>query len=226
MEDLQVVAYLASCLRSLDWETHLANPAQISWIAGRAHLQIRTAQTPVDVVYRFFQGEWLPLLPRGVEWHPYFYGSMTPIINSGVSMISESKRLPLVWDRLSSPMETWRALLPETRSIQEVPWRRDDSWILKTAYSNGGETVSIRELLTAGQWSRVMWHARLWPDIWVAQKRFVAIPLQTPIGPSFPCIGVFTIDAVASGIYARLAARPWIDFSSIDVAVLSNREMA
>jgi glutathionylspermidine synthase len=226
MEDLQVVAYLASRLRSLGWETHLANPAQISWIAGRAYLQIRAAQTPVDVVYRFFQGEWLPLLPKGTEWHPYFSGSITPIINSGVSMISESKRLPLIWDRLISPMEAWRALLPETRSIQEVPWRRDDSWILKTAYSNGGETVSIRELLTADKWSRIMWHARFWPDFWVAQKKFVAIPVQTPIGPHFPCIGVFTIDGVASGIYARLAARPWIDFSSIDVVVLSNREMA
>ena len=226
MEDQQVVAYLASCLRPLGWETYLASPAQVSWIAGRAHLKTRTAQIPVDVIYRFFQGEWLPLLPKSVEWHPYFCGGMTPIINSGVSMISESKRLPLVWDRLGCPMKTWRTLLPETRSIQEVPWRRDDSWILKTAYSNGGETVSIRELLSAEKWRRVIWHARFWPDSWVAQKRFVAIPLQTPMGPHFPCIGVFTIDGVASGIYARLAFRPWIDFSSIDVAVLSNREMS
>jgi glutathionylspermidine synthase len=225
MEDHQVVAYLASCLRRVGWETHLANPAQISWVAGRAHLQTRTAQIPVDVIYRFFQGEWLPLLPRSIEWHPYFCGSMTPIVNSGVSMISESKRLPLVWDRLCCPMKTWRALLPETRSLQEAPWRRDNSWMLKTAYSNGGETVSIRELLTAEQWSRVVWHARLWPDFWVAQKRFVAIPLQTPIGLHFPCVGVYTIDGVASGIYARHAVRPWIDFSAIDVAVLTNREV-
>jgi glutathionylspermidine synthase len=226
MEDQQVVAYLASCLRRLGWETHLANPVQILWIAGRAHFLTRTAKTPVDVIYRFFQGEWLPLLPKSIEWDPYFYGSMTPIINSGVSMISESKRLPLVWDHLCCPMKTWRALLPETRSIQEVPWRRDDSWILKTAYSNGGETVSIRELLTAGQWNRVIWHARIWPDFWVAQKRFVAIPLETPMGLHFPCIGVYTIDGIASGIYARHAVRPWIDFSSMDVAVLSNREIA
>jgi hypothetical protein len=195
-------------------------------MAGRAYLQTQTVKTPVDVIYRFFQGEWLPLLSKSAAWHPYFSGSVTPIINSGVSMISESKRLPLVWDRLDCPMETWRALLPETRSIAEVPWRRDESWLLKTAYSNGGETVSIRELLTAEQWGRVMSRARIWPDCWVAQKRFVAVPLETPTGLHFPCIGVFTIDGAASGIYARLAVRPWIDFSSIDVAVLTDREMA
>jgi glutathionylspermidine synthase len=224
MEDCQVVAYLASCLKPLGWETHLTDPARITWIARRAHLRSATDLLPVDVIYRFYQGEWQPLLPRQVEWQCYFGNSVTPVINTGLSMISESKRLPLVWDRLSCPMTTWRRLLPETRAVQKVPWKSDESWLLKAAYSNGRETVSIREFLSARDWARVTWRVRTSPNSWVAQKRFVAVPLRTPERPLFPCIGVYTIDGVATGIYARLAVRPWIDYSAIDVAVLTERD--
>jgi hypothetical protein len=36
----------------------------------------------------------------------------------------------------------------------------------------------------------------------------------------YPCIGVYTIDGIAAGIYARIAARPVVDYRAIDVACL------
>ena len=46
------------------------------------------------------------------------------------------------------------------------------------------------------------------------------MPLDTPDGPQFPCIGVYTIDGAAAGIYGRLAPKPLIDGTARDVAVL------
>jgi glutathionylspermidine synthase len=126
MEDHQVIAYLASCLRKLGCRTNLANPIQIQWEGGRARLKTMWSQAPVDALVRFFQAEWMPKLLRGCSWNEYFVGGLTPIANPGIAAISESKRLPLVWNELASPMTTWRALLPETRDPREVDWRNDD----------------------------------------------------------------------------------------------------
>jgi hypothetical protein len=92
--------------------------------------------------------------------------------------------------------------------------------LLKTALCNTGDTVSVRALMTASDWSKAARSARWFPMDWVAQRRFEPVPLATPLGPVFPCIGVYTIDGHAAGIYARLSGGPIVDFSAVDVAVL------
>jgi hypothetical protein len=37
----------------------------------------------------------------------------------------------------------------------------------------------------------------------------------------YPCLGVYTIDGRAAGIYGRLSARPLVDYAAVDVAVLT-----
>jgi hypothetical protein len=37
-----------------------------------------------------------------------------------------------------------------------------------------------------------------------------------------PCLGVYTVDGRASGIFGRMAPSPLIDLSAIEVAVLQN----
>ena len=36
----------------------------------------------------------------------------------------------------------------------------------------------------------------------------------------YPCLGVYTIDGRAAGIYGRIAPKPFIDYAAVDVAVL------
>jgi hypothetical protein len=36
----------------------------------------------------------------------------------------------------------------------------------------------------------------------------------------YPCLGVYTVNGEASGIYGRMSAKPFIDYSSTDVAIL------
>jgi glutathionylspermidine synthase len=226
MEDHQVTAYLASCLRKLGCQAHLANPTQIQWQDRRARLKTTWSQAPVDALVRFFQAEWMPTLLRGCKWNEYFVGGLTPIANPGSAAISESKRLPLVWNELACPMSTWRDLLPETRDPREVDWRNDDEWILKSAYSNNGDTVCIREFMATREWKKLQRHFWFSSGRWLAQRRFRPVPIETPLGSVYPCIGVFTLNSKVAGIYGRLALRPWIDFAAVDVAVLVERETA
>jgi hypothetical protein len=69
-------------------------------------------------------------------------------------------------------------------------------------------------------WRSAAWDARLRPWAWAAQRRFATLPVETPAGPMFPCLGVYTINGRAAGIYGRIAPKPFIDYTAIDVAVL------
>jgi hypothetical protein len=220
MEDQQVVAGLASRLRDRGVRSILVEPAHLRWSGERAHVGTRAYQGPVDALVRFYQGEWLATLPRAVDWRRLFAGGATPVANPGIAILSESKRLPLVWDRLGVACPTWRRALPETRDARDVPWARDEGWVLKSAYCNTGDSVTLRELVTPASWIARSLEARVMARSWVAQRRFVTTPIDTPAGKMFPCVGVYTIDGRACGLYGRLSPQPVIDYAAIDVAVL------
>jgi hypothetical protein len=142
------------------------------------------------------------------------------VCNPGSGVLTESKRFPLVWDHLRTPLPAWRALLPETRDPRDAPWQRDAGWLVKSALCNTGDDVAVRALLDDRQWARACREARRRPGEWVAQRRFDAVPLDSPAGPVFPCVGVYTIDGVVAGAYTRYAPRPLIDFAAVDVPLL------
>jgi len=156
MEDHQVVAFAARRLGERGCRAHLAGPRQIEWRDGRAFLNAAWHRGPLDAVVRFYQSEWLAHRPRPPGWQCFFCGGQTPVGNPGRAIISESKRFPLVRDSLSVPLPAWRELLPETRDPRQAPWRTNDAWLLKTAFCNNGDTVSVRRLL----WRRKTARAR------------------------------------------------------------------
>jgi hypothetical protein len=92
--------------------------------------------------------------------------------------------------------------------------------LLKTAFCNTGDTVSLRELMRPGEWLRTRLAARLSPGNWVAQRRFESVPVPTPVGPRHLCVGVYTVNGRTSGAYTRCSKKPVIDFAAADVALL------
>jgi len=224
MEDHQIVAYLAGHLRARGCKTHPANPTQLSWRENVAHLETEWHLGKLDALVRFFQSEWLPNLPRRCDWTRFFRGGQTPVGNPGVAVVTESKRFPLVWDELHTPLPTWRALLPTTCDPRDVNWRKDDSWLLKATMSNTGDEVCIRELMKERDWCRLGWDAWLRPNHWVAQRRFESEPIETPLGSMHVCLGIYSINGKVAGTYGRLASRPLIDYAAVDVAVLVDNE--
>lgn len=217
-DDHQVMAYLARRLTALGGTVRLVSPAQLRWHEGRAHLD--GAVESAGAIARFYPAEWLSDLPRECEWDRFFRNGMTPVSNPATALLTQSKRLPLVWDRLKTPMPTWRALLPETRHPRDVPWREADDWVLKPALGRVGDGIGIRGVTPAKEWKRIARAALLFPRWWVAQRRFAATPLATDSEPGYPCIGVYTVDGRAVGAYGRIATRPLIDWRARDVSVL------
>jgi glutathionylspermidine synthase len=97
-----------------------------------------------------------------------------------------------------------------------VDWRRDERWIVKPALGRVGEDVGIRGVCSAKEWSAIEKSVRRHPGEWVAQRKFEAAPVEG----RYPCLGVFTVDGKAAGIYGRMARRALVDHASEDVAVL------
>ena len=219
-DDQQMMAYLASRLTALGAQAHLASPAHICWRDGVAHLDASWWQGPLDLVVRFFPSEWLTLLPARQGWAHYFRGGRTPQSNPSTAILTQSKRAPLVWHELETPLPMWKRLLPETRSPSGTDRRDDARWILKPALGRVGEGVGIMDALTAREQRAIRRGAWLRPSRWIAQRRFETVPLETASGPIYPCLGVYTVGARVAGAYGRLATRPLIDARAVDAAVL------
>jgi glutathionylspermidine synthase len=217
--DLQVTAGLAAALKEHGLTAILAQPEQIRWQGGRAFLCGAGRQLPLAAIYRFYQGEWLARVP--VEcWQPMFRGGITPVCNPAAAVLSESKRIPLVWDELALDLPHWRRLLPETRRPEMVLRKGWSEWLLKRAYSNTGEMILGAGWQPAGELFLRTICALAQGHSWVAQKRFSIRQVATPLGLMAPCIGVHVIDGISCGIYGRLSTTALVDYSALDVAIL------
>ncbi len=221
-DDRQVMEFLGDRLRERGVASTPCAPDALNWNTDRA---LDGAGRPYGALLRFFPAEWLVRLPLRSRWWRFFAGQGTPAMNPGSAILTQSKRLPLVWDRLGVPCPTWRALLPETREAARAP-HLDEQWLLKPAWGRVGEGVLGSGYGLPQEWSKAMISARRHPSWWIAQRRFSSLPLDGPEGPLHACIGVYTVDGVVAGIYGRTCATPRIDKLAQDVAVLIHQPLA
>jgi glutathionylspermidine synthase len=223
-DDVQVMAYIGQHLERCGVRAILTAPDAISWKDGRAVIRVGRDGIAADALVRFFPAEWLPNLPRSSHWHLFFGGTDTPMCNPGSALLVQTKRFPLVWSQLRTPLTNWRALLPETRDPREVAWRREAGWVLKPAFGRVGEAIGIVGVTDPKEWRQIARSVRWNPGQWVAQRRFDELPVPSPQGPVFVCLGVYTVDGRAAGAYGRIADRPLTDSRSRDAAVLVRPE--
>jgi glutathionylspermidine synthase len=223
VEDTQVVAHLAARLRARGVAAHLASPHHLRWVDGRAHLESDFCSARLDAVLRFYQAEWIARLPCREAWAPLFAGGLTPVSNPASAVLTESKRMPLVWSDLDACSVTWQSVLNETRDPRDARGIWNGDWVLKPAFGNGGDDVTLREQTSRSVWYRRVVAALARPRRWIAQRRFRTIAVESPLGSMHPCIGVYVVDGRATGAYARLSSSPVIDFAAIDTAVLLER---
>ena len=216
IEDQQVVAYLAQLLAQLGVPSRPSSPENLFWQQGNAYLRSESDRSPLGAIVRFVQAEWL----HGRSSSSLFVGGQTPVGNPGIAVLTESKRFPLVWDQLSTSLPTWRQLLPTTVDPRDANWRENESWLVKSAFCNTGDTVAFRSLLTDRQWRSVKRAVTISPGSWISQKRFATCAIQTSAGLIYPCIGVYTVNGRPAGIYGRFSRSPLIDYAAVDIAVL------
>ena len=124
------------------------------------------------------------------------------------------------WTELQTECRTWRRLLPETRQLAQADWQRSKDWVVKPALGRVGDMVGIPGITTGERWHQICKAAQTNPDLWVVQRYFEAMPMETDRAPLFPCIGVYTVDCRVAGAYGRVAPVPLIDQFAQDAAVL------
>ena len=221
-DDRQVMTYLARRIEALGGRAALVSPEHLRWPDGRALLDAGGATEAVAVIARFFPAEWLPNLPARCGWSSFFAGAAAAVSNPAAAIMTQSKRFPLVWDALETPVPAWRALLPETRDPRDgSAWRSADDWVIKPSLGRVGEGVGLRGVTSAKEWRALERAATRHADFWVAQRRFEPTHLDACGERLFPCVGVFTVGTRVAGAYGRLACRAIIDWRAQDVAVLA-----
>lgn len=222
-DDRQVMQFLGDYFANRGIASFYAAPDHLKWSGGNAVSVLEGQKGAVGGIVRFFPLEWLPNLPHGADWQGY-YDSSTPSCNHPAAILTQSKRLPIIWDRLGVDIPAWRQLLPETKDPREVS-KDDTDWILKPALGRVGEGISIREVMAEKERRMIEKAARRYPKDWVAQRRFESRPLYTPEGEAYHlCMGVFTVDGKCAGFYGRISPFPRIDARAKDIPVLVMRE--
>ena len=217
LEDQQLVCFLGSVLEGDGWRVgFLQHPKQLSWRGGWAYLD----QQPLDLLVRFFQGEWLAELPERSGWPQMFAPTQTVVTNPGYSVLAESKRFPLLWDRFSNSTHTLKEFFPSCLDSRDIDAGEDD-WVFKPAFSNTGDDVVILALLDHDARRRIRRQIQRQSDKWIAQRRFVSLPVTASSGALlYPCIGVYTINGKTEGAYVRLSRGPVTDYRAIEAALL------
>lgn len=220
-DDRQVMTFLAQEFAVCGIKTILAAPDHLRWQNGKASvLDAEDQLVPVDFVYRFFPAEWLPNLPSACQWQHFFMGSVTPHCNPATALLTQTKRFPLVWDKLSTALPTWRQLLPPTHDPRTVNWRERTQWVVKPSHGRVGDSIGLAGATTEADWKKITRSVRWHPRHWVAQRRFETMPVSVEGRDYYPCLGVYTVNHRAAGIYGRLSRNPLIDHRAQDCAVL------
>ena len=162
--------------------------------------------------------------PAACGWKHFFRGARTPVSNPASALLTQSKRFPLVWDRLGTPP----AHLARAPAGDPRPAR-------------GGLAEGRRLGAQAGPRPRRGRHRprRRHPRGGVAAHPPGRAPLPRLVGGAaavrgraapggrrgavYPCVGVYTVDGRAAGAYGRVARQPLIDHLAQDAAVLLGR---
>jgi glutathionylspermidine synthase len=218
-DDRQVMEFLASRFAPAGFHCALIAPDHLRWDNGRAVSIAHGQEGPIDSIVRFYPAEWLPALPARSNW-PEYFATPTLSCNPPSAVLTQSKRLPLFWDRLGVPVPTWRSLLPETRDPRDAPWRHDDTWLVKPVFGRVGEDIAWRGGVARKTWRRTLFRVYASPRHWIAQRRFASRPLTTSGGPRHLCIGVFTLNGRAAGFYGRISSLTVIEKQAQDIPVL------
>lgn len=222
-DDQQVLRCIAEELDRLGVPSVFAAPDHLRRSSVAGQWTLSTTGRPVAAVVRFFPGEWLANLPARAECLGAFSQPGLAHANPLRAVLLQSKRLPIVLEHRGIRTPVWSSILP-----QVSPFRRNGrpsqgqgtDVVLKPVWGRVGEGVCMHGVTTTARHRRAVRAAMRRPRQWILQDRFESLPIDHPAGPLHACLGVYVIDGVASGIYARVAPTPLIDATAQDAAVL------
>ena len=218
-DDRQVMQFLSDYFNAHGLDALFVAPDHLRWRNRKAQSILEGEEGEVDGIVRFFPLEWFENLPKNSDWQGYF-DCITPSCNHPVAILTQSKRLPLIWDKLGIEIPAWKRFLPDTKEAASIT-QSEERWIYKPALGRVGENISIKGAIPEKEVSLIEKAVRKQPKNWIAQRMFNSAPFLTDDGESYHiCVGVFTVDGKPAGFYGRASQYPRIDDRAKDIPIL------
>lgn len=222
-DDRQVMQYIGDKLEKDGYRVIYGAADHIRFKDKKAYSILSGNEVEIDAIFRFTPLEWLKdMKPK--FWDGYF-DTITTSCNHPVAIFAQTKRFPLIWDKLEKEglkLDTWKKYLPETIEVKKAKGR--DGFIFKPACGRVGEKISIKEACTKDEYKEILKDVKKHPNEYLAQKKFISKPVIDEDGKEFHvCLGSYTVNGKHSGYYARVSKLPRIDSNAADIPVLIER---
>lgn len=219
-DDRQVMQFLGDKLKENGFKVIYGAADHLRFKEKEAYSILSGNEGKIDGIIRFTPLEWLiDIKPK--HWQGYF-DTETPSCNHPIAIFAQTKRFPLVWDKLEEngiSLKTWRELLPETLEVSDA--KAKEGYIYKPACGRVGEKISIKEACQDDEYEKIIADVKKHPKKYLAQKKFLSKAIEGEAGEKYHiCLGSYCINGKASGYYARISGLPRIDSNAADIPVL------
>ena len=222
-DDRQVMQFLGDKLTEMGYKVLYGAADHVRFKNNKAYSILSNNEVELDGIFRFTPLEWLKdIKPK--KWSGYF-DTVTPSCNHPVAIFAQTKRFPLIWDKLEEngiKLDYWRKLLPETIEVKNAKNR--DGFIYKPACGRVGEKISIKEACSEEEYKIILKDVKKRPKAYLAQKKFISKPLEIDKEQYHVCLGSYTVDGKHAGYYARISKTSRIDSNAADIPVLIEGE--
>ncbi len=222
-DDRQVMQYIGDKLYKDGYRVIYGAADHIRFKDKKAYSILSGNEVEIDAIFRFTPLEWLKdMKPK--FWDGYF-DTITTSCNHPVAIFAQTKRFPLIWDKLEKEglkLDTWKKYLPETIEVKKAKGR--DGFIFKPACGRVGEKISIKEACLGDEYKEILKDVKKHPNEYLAQKKFISKPVIDEDGKEFHvCLGSYTVNGKHSGYYARVSKLPRIDSNAAEIPVFIER---
>jgi glutathionylspermidine synthase len=204
VEDYQILHFIGDLMEKRGFKSLYADPSVLEWKDNKA--------VNIGAIFRYYPVEWLEY-HNNTDWLG-FVNAKTPSCNHPIALLTQSKRLPLVWDGLGVNISTWKNHLPET--AEPTAFSKNNGFILKPAFGRVGEGINIPGTVSSAENDEIINAAKEYPEQWVAQKMFESKPFDG----LHITLGIFVVDGLYAGMYGRASKSPRIDAEASEVPVL------
>ena len=200
-EDLQVCALLERLITERGGRAVRCSPTQLT---RHASGRVAYRGEPIGALYRFYPLEYME---EQSNLDAIVHATERGLLKSMSSFACIHAQSKLAMAR-AEPNDVF----PETIAFADMPRERllaeRDEWVLKRDLSRVGDHVFLGSLAEDAEWKVLceeIAEAEREGDVWIAQRFVPQKTITTPWGPRWATLGVYLIDGVFAGYFARLA---------------------
>ena len=224
-EDLEQCQFLRREWGRVGLRAILCNPENLVW-NGR---DLRAFGEKIDIVYRFFPGEWLKEVETFEALLSAAKSGKLPMINGFTSVIAQAKKTMALWhERIdlfdAAERELILAHVPRTEAfrVEDLDrYRRDrDRLVVKRQFGRIGEEVLMGSHCEDEEWASWLEWPASEPEQWIVQERFDNLPIEVDGETIYGCFGPYVVDGKFAGLYNRFARDGFIAFNALVGAVV------